>query len=57
MLACGYRVTAFGQREVLVHTGSYGDSIKGSRTQLRYLPLRHLLCGYRFDVALLPSSL
>jgi hypothetical protein len=57
MLACGYRITAFGQREVLVHSGSYGDSIKGSRIQLHYLPLRHLLCGYRFDVALLSSAL
>jgi hypothetical protein len=52
MVVCGYRVTAFGQREVLVHTGRYGDSIKGSRAQLLYIPLRYVMCSYRFDVVL-----
>jgi hypothetical protein len=57
MVACGYRVTAFGQRELLVHTGSYGDFVRGSRARLFYIPLRHVLCAYRFDVALFPSAL
>jgi hypothetical protein len=57
MVACGYRVTKSGQREVLVHPGRYDDYIKGSRVQLVYVPLQHVLCSYHFDVVLLPLAL
>jgi hypothetical protein len=57
MVACGYRVTSLGRREVLVHTGRYGERIKGSRAQLLYIPLRRVMCSYSFNVALLPSAL
>jgi hypothetical protein len=57
VVACGYRVTKSGQREVLVHPGRYDDCIKGSRVQLVYIPVRNILCSYRFDVALLRSAL
>jgi hypothetical protein len=57
VVACGYRLTPFGQRELLVHSGEYGDFIKGSRARLLYVPINSVLCSYRFDVVLLPSAL
>jgi hypothetical protein len=57
MAVCGYRVMSSGRHEILVHPGKYGDHVKGSRAQLLYLPLRYVLCSYRFNVALLPPSL
>lgn len=57
VVACGYRLTAFGQREILVHSGKYGDFIKGSRSRLLYVPISYVLCSYCFDVVLLSSAL
>jgi hypothetical protein len=57
MVVCGYRVDPHGRREILVHTGRYGEYIKGSRAQLLYIPLKYVTCSYLFDVALLPSAL
>jgi hypothetical protein len=57
LMVCGYRVTESGRREVLVHPGRYDSYVKGSRAQLIYISLDHILCSYRFDIALLPSSL
>jgi hypothetical protein len=54
---CGYRLTAFGQHELLVHSGKYGDFARGSRARLLYIPVNSVLCSYCFDVALLPSAL
>jgi hypothetical protein len=56
MVVCGYRVTEAGRREVLVHPGRYGTCVNGSRAQLIYIPLKHIICSYRFNVALLPSA-
>ena len=53
LAVCGYRVGVLGRRELLVHPGLYGPTVKGSRSQLRYVPLKHVLCSYRFDVVLL----
>jgi hypothetical protein len=56
MVVCGYRITPFGHRELLVHTGRYGDSVKGSRAQVFYISLEKVLCSYRFDVGLLSTG-
>jgi hypothetical protein len=57
VVVCGYRKTMFGRREMLVHTGIYDDSIQGSRVELVYIPLKHLVCSYRFVVTILPPQL
>jgi hypothetical protein len=57
MAVCGYRVTASGRQEILVHAGKYGTHVKGSRAQLFYIPLRYVLCSYSFTVGLLPSAI
>jgi hypothetical protein len=56
VVVCGYRITPFGKRELLIHAGMYGDSIKGSRVQLKYVPLKDVVCSYRFDVLLLAAA-
>jgi hypothetical protein len=57
MVACGYRVVSPGRYEILVHTGRYGEHIKGSRAQLLYIPLKSVMCSYSFNVALLSPAL
>jgi hypothetical protein len=56
MVVCGYRVTAAGRYELLVHSGRYGAHVKGSRAQLYYISLKDVLCSYRFTVGLLSSA-
>jgi hypothetical protein len=56
VVVCGYRITTLRRREILVHTGMYGDTIKGSRVQLKYIPLKDVVCSYRFDVVLLAAG-
>ncbi|MDR0346751.1 MAG: hypothetical protein LBH56_00020, partial [Coriobacteriales bacterium] len=54
MVVCGYRVDAQGRRDILVHSGQYEGGVKGSRAQLHYISVRHVICSYYFDVVLLP---
>jgi hypothetical protein len=57
MVACGYRVDTQGRREILVHPGKYGEHVKGSRAQLCYISVKHVICSYSFEVGLLPSAM
>jgi hypothetical protein len=50
---CGYHITPGGRRELLVHTGRYGDFVKGGRAQLVTIPVKSVVCSYRFDVQFL----
>jgi hypothetical protein len=53
MATCGYRTNALGKRELMVHSGQYGEqNVRGSRAQTLYVPIEQVICGYRFNVLL-----
>jgi hypothetical protein len=58
MAACGYREGTKGKREIMVHSGKYGEQhVRGSRAQLMYVPIDQAICAYKFNVLVDPNHI